>query len=167
MIANESQLISHGLAALRTAVLDVAEAGLRACDPAEALERRMALRGRTLVVDNREYELDGRGVLLVGAGKASLRLAQVIEQRIGPCIDGGVIIVPTGGAAPLQHVECIEANHPLPDDRSAAAAESFERLQTYAASKCTLASPRKSLCAGIVLLRPLVMVSMMVGNEPP
>jgi glycerate 2-kinase len=108
---------------LRQAVLDVVESGLSACDPAGAVERRVSLRKRTLAVDGRKYELDGRGILLVGAGKASLRLAQVVEERIGPCIDGGVIVVPTGTAQSLNRVECIEADHPLPGDRSVAAAE--------------------------------------------
>ena len=43
----------------------------------------------------------------------------------------------------------------------------FDRLQTYAASTCTLASPRNPSNAGMTLLRPLRMVSMMVSMPPP
>jgi glycerate 2-kinase len=109
-------------------VVEVAEAGLAACDPSDAVERRVALHGRKLVVDHRSYELDGKGVVIVGAGKASLKLVQALEARIGACIDDGLVVVPEGGAGPLQHVACREASHPLPDEHSAAAAESISRL---------------------------------------
>ena len=109
-------------------MLDVAEVGLAACDPSDAVERRVSLRGRTLVVDERAYELNGSGVVVVGAGKASLKLVQALEARVGPCIDHGLVVVPEGGSGRLEHVACCEASHPLPDEHSATAAESITRL---------------------------------------
>jgi hypothetical protein len=41
------------------------------------------------------------------------------------------------------------------------------RLSTYAARTCTFSSPRNSFQAGIWLLRPFVMVSMIVASELP
>jgi len=109
-------------------VLDVAQAGLAACDPSEAVERRVALRKRVLVVDDRSYELNGAGVIVVGAGKASLKLAQALEARIGPCIDDGLVVVPEGGSGRLEHLACREASHPLPGEQSAQAAEQIAQL---------------------------------------
>ena len=80
-------------------MLDVAQAGLAAGDPTDAVERRVSLRGRTLIVDDRRYELDGAGVVVVGAGKASFKLAQALEARVGACIDGGLVVVPAGSPA--------------------------------------------------------------------
>ena len=116
----------------------MAEAGLAACDPTDAVERRLALRGRTLVVDDRSYELGDDGVIVVGAGKASLRLAQAIEARIGACIDEGLVVVPEGGSGPLEHIACCEASHPLPGEGSMVAAESILRLVGTAGDRLVL-----------------------------
>jgi hydroxypyruvate reductase/glycerate 2-kinase len=131
-------LLSHGLRALREAVLDVAQVGLAAGDPTDAVERRVSLRGRTLVVDERRYALDGAGVVVVGAGKASLRLAQALEARVGACIDDGLVVVPEGGSGHLEHVACCEASHPLPDEHSAAAAEALLRLVREAGDRLVI-----------------------------
>jgi glycerate 2-kinase len=130
--------VSHGLRRLREAVLDVVEAGLEAGDPADAVERRVSLRGRTLVVDDRSYELNGAGVVVVGAGKASLRLVQALEACIGDCIDEGLVVVPAGGSARLERVACCEASHPLPDEQSAAAARSLADLVGRAGDRLVL-----------------------------
>ena len=96
----------------------MAEVGLAACDPTDAVERRLRLRGRTLIVDDRSYELGDGGVIVVGAGKASLTLAQALEAHIGACIDEGLVVVPEGGSGRLEHIACCEASHPCPARRA-------------------------------------------------
>jgi glycerate 2-kinase len=63
---------------------------------------------------------EGR-VVVVGAGKASARMAEAVESAWGPC--EGLVITRDGYARPCQGIEIVEASHPVPDARGAAAAE--------------------------------------------
>ena len=59
-------------------------------------------------------------VVVVGAGKAAASMAAIIEQQwTGPL--SGLVIVPDGHAAECDHIEVIEASHPVPDERGVAA----------------------------------------------
>ncbi|WP_249200749.1 glycerate kinase type-2 family protein [Thetidibacter halocola] len=55
---------------------------------------------------------EGR-VLVVGAGKASARMAEAVESAWGPC--EGLVITRYGYARPCQGIEIVEAAHPVPD----------------------------------------------------
>ncbi len=63
------------------------------------------------------YELGAyTRILLVGAGKATARMALAMEDALGERISEGLIIVKKGHTAGLRIVEQIEAGHPLPDE---------------------------------------------------
>jgi len=53
-------------------------------------------------------------VVVVGAGKASARMAEAVEAVWGPC--EGLVITRYGYARPCQGIEIVEAAHPVPDD---------------------------------------------------
>jgi len=55
---------------------------------------------------------DGR-VVVVGAGKASARMAEAVEAAWGPC--DGLVITRYGYARPCRGIEIVEAAHPVPD----------------------------------------------------
>lgn len=59
-------------------------------------------------------------VVVVGAGKASAKMAQAVEAAWGPC--EGIVIVPYGAALPTEGIEIVEARHPVPDASGQAAA---------------------------------------------
>ncbi len=61
---------------------------------------------------------DGR-VVIVGAGKASGRMAEAVEAEWGPC--EGLVITRYGYARPCRGIEVIEAAHPVPDSAGLAA----------------------------------------------
>jgi glycerate 2-kinase len=104
-------------------VLQIASAGLGACDVAEATKRAVVLTGDELTVDGLIHRLDPDGrVLLVGAGKASLGIATALEGILGDRLDGGVIAVRGEGNNALGRVEIIGADHPLPTEASGIAA---------------------------------------------
>jgi glycerate 2-kinase len=65
----------------------------------------------------------GRGRLVViGAGKASAAMAQVVEQHwTGPL--SGLVVTRYGYAVPCQRIEIVEAAHPVPDAAGLHAAE--------------------------------------------
>ena len=61
---------------------------------------------------------DGR-VVVIGAGKASARMAEAVEAVWGPC--EGLVITRYGYARPCRGIEIVEAAHPVPDDAGFAA----------------------------------------------
>lgn len=52
-------------------------------------------------------------VVVVGAGKASARMAEAVEAVWGPC--EGLVITRYGYARPCKRIEIVEAAHPVPD----------------------------------------------------
>ncbi|WP_135506590.1 glycerate kinase type-2 family protein [Roseovarius aestuariivivens] len=55
---------------------------------------------------------EGR-LVVVGAGKASARMAEAVEAVYGPC--EGLVITRYGYARPCKGIEIVEAAHPVPD----------------------------------------------------
>lgn len=53
-------------------------------------------------------------VIVIGAGKASARMAEAVEAAWGPC--KGLVITRYGHARPCQGIEIVEAAHPVPDE---------------------------------------------------
>ena len=52
-------------------------------------------------------------VIVVGAGKASARMAEAVETVWGSC--QGIIITRYGYGRPTKGIQIIEASHPVPD----------------------------------------------------
>ncbi|MGJ8611488.1 MAG: glycerate kinase type-2 family protein [Octadecabacter sp.] len=52
-------------------------------------------------------------VIVLGAGKASARMAEAVEDAWGPC--EGYVITRYGYARPCEDIEIVEASHPVPD----------------------------------------------------
>ncbi len=59
-------------------------------------------------------------VIVIGAGKAAASMAQIVEQQWGPPLRG-LVIVPDGHGADCDHIDVVEASHPVPDERGVAA----------------------------------------------
>ncbi len=53
-------------------------------------------------------------VVVIGAGKASARMAEAVEKIWGPC--EGLVITRYGYARPCEGIEIVEAAHPVPDE---------------------------------------------------
>ncbi len=67
-------------------------------------------------------------VLVVGAGKASARMAEAVEAVWGPC--EGLVITRYGYGRPCEGIEIVEAAHPVPDEAGMrATARMLEMLQ--------------------------------------
>lgn len=58
-------------------------------------------------------------VVVIGAGKASARMAEAVESAWGPC--EGLVITRYGYARPCQGIQIVEAAHPVPDAAGAQA----------------------------------------------
>lgn len=53
-------------------------------------------------------------VIVIGAGKASARMAEAVEAAWGPC--EGIVITRYGYARPCRGIAIVEAAHPVPDE---------------------------------------------------
>lgn len=61
---------------------------------------------------------EGR-MVVIGAGKASARMAEAVEGAYGPC--EGLVITRYGYGRPCKGIEIVEAAHPVPDEAGMAA----------------------------------------------
>ena len=52
-------------------------------------------------------------LIVIGAGKASARMAEAVEAHFGPC--EGLVLTRYGYARPTRGIEIVEAGHPVPD----------------------------------------------------
>jgi glycerate 2-kinase len=84
------------------------DAALAAADPARAIAGHLPLpvAGRTVVV---------------GAGKASAAMACAFEKAWSGPLEG-IVVTRHGHAVPCEHIEIVEAGHPVPDAAGEAAA---------------------------------------------
>lgn len=103
-------------------ICQILATALDAVDPYEAVFRHVHLNESDLEVNHQHYDLKKiNRIFLVGAGKASLPMAEAVICILGKRISAGCIITKQGYAkstasmSPLIHV--IEANHPIPDFR--------------------------------------------------
>jgi glycerate-2-kinase len=113
----------------RRVVLDAIEAGLDAIDPFVAVQEHVRVEDGRLQADGREYRLEGyERIVVLGAGKASLRIAEGLEVLLGERISGGLVVVPNESSASLARVAVMVADHPLPSPRSVHAAEAALRM---------------------------------------
>jgi hydroxypyruvate reductase len=62
-------------------------------------------------------------VIVIGAGKASARMAEAVEAAWGPC--DGLVITRYGYARPTKGISIIQAAHPVPDQAGMAATQNM------------------------------------------
>ncbi|HBY64224.1 MAG TPA: glycerate kinase, partial [Solibacterales bacterium] len=103
---------------LRRDASNIFAAALRAADPVEAVLRCLSADGGILRAGKWTYDLSRIGrVFVLGAGKASARMAVAVERVLGKRIAGGLINVKDGHTAKLRRIELNECGHPVPDER--------------------------------------------------
>lgn len=118
-----------------TDVAQVLSAAIRAVDPYRVTARHINLEGEHLHLDAQTFPLRRLSrILVVGAGKAGLPMAQAAVDVLGSRIADGLVIVKEGYGGPGQvgAVRIREAGHPLPDERGLAATEELLALASSA-----------------------------------
>jgi glycerate 2-kinase len=114
----------------RSRALAIFRAAVRAADPRQAVLAHVKIDGPALVVGNRRrYRLaDFDRIQVIGAGKASGRMAQALERLLGKRITNGWINVPHGNTVRLRRIVVHEAGHPIPDQRGVEGARRIARI---------------------------------------
>lgn len=101
---------------------DIFMAGVKGVDPYTLVTGSMHLDKSILKIgldgSNKTFDLEKiENLLVVGAGKATARMALAIEHICGDRITRGCIVVKYGHTEPLKYIRSIEAGHPVPDDK--------------------------------------------------
>jgi glycerate-2-kinase len=102
-------------------LLDWFRAGLDAVSPARALTRALEGDGHALRICGERIPAGAR-LVAIAIGKAACAMARELETRAGERIRCGIAITKAGHALALERFRVLEAGHPVPDARSAAAA---------------------------------------------
>jgi glycerate 2-kinase len=90
--------------------------GLTAVNARTAVGRAISRNGVKLIIGRRRYDLSRyERVVVVGAGKATASMARAVEQRLGPWLHGGFVVVKYGHVVPTRRIVVAEAGHPVPD----------------------------------------------------
>ena len=96
----------------RELLADLYRSAVAAADPEAAMEKCLP-KDRT------------SPVVVVGAGKASARMAAILES-LWQGQASGVVVVPYGYGAPTESVQILEAGHPVPDRNGLAAVSEIQ-----------------------------------------
>ncbi|MDR7555581.1 MAG: glycerate kinase [Armatimonadota bacterium] len=101
---------------LRRHAAQMLEAAVAAADPAAAVARVLCREGTVLRAGGWTCDLQAvRRVVVVGAGKGAVPMAQALDALVGPQLAGGLVVTKYGHGAASGRVDVVEAGHPLPD----------------------------------------------------
>jgi len=135
IIKNRDELDTTGL---RKQALDIIEAGIARVLPAAIMKSsvRYDPSGNILTVNYDEYPIASGRIFVIGGGKASGQMAEMLESIISPeNITAGVVTCNSSNEK-TKRIETIEAGHPVPDRRGAAGVEKILALKdSYSISK--------------------------------
>jgi glycerate-2-kinase len=136
-------------------LIDIFNAALAAVDPYHAIVRNITFERNCLHIAGAAYELDSFSrVLVVGAGKATARMALAIEGVLGDRITEGLIVVKEGHTAPLKIIKQVEASHPVPNEAGVEGTNRIRQL-VRAANEKTLVICLLSGGASALLVAPM------------
>jgi len=129
MIKNKEQLISHGFIKARKKAIKIIEACLKATDPYKKAIKQLKLIDNKLFFDNNIIDLlQYKNIYVVGAGKATYRLALAIEYILGDRITDGVISLKDDDVKPLKKIRITKGGHPFPNEASFFSGVEIEKI---------------------------------------
>jgi glycerate 2-kinase len=112
---------------LRQSARLIWEAALNAANPATCIRNFLKVTDGVLTIGGKQIDINGR-LLVIGAGKPSARMAQVVEEILGSYITDGLVVTKYGHALALQRIKLVEAGHPIPDTSGIRAAQQTRDL---------------------------------------
>src|SRR5215471_14308058 len=112
---------------LRQSARLIWEAALNAANPATCIRNFVRISDGVFQVGGKEVPLRGR-LIVIGAGKPSAKMAQVIEEILDGHISGGLVVTKYGHSLPLARVRLVEAGHPIPDAAGVRAVQETREL---------------------------------------
>ena len=116
---------------LRTAVIEMFHAALKAVDAQAAVQKAVSLQHSNLRVVDRQFDLTSRQLYAVAIGKAALGMAKGLMKVLGSRISAGVISAPNfepDSTVFSQSWQVFSGGHPFPNTESLAAAQATTKL---------------------------------------
>ena len=118
---------------IRSDLAEIFQASLHRVNPYMMIKERMTLQGNTLSIKTDGETLTWdlarfSRIVVLGAGKATAKMALAIEEILGERISEGVIAVKPGHTESLSRIRMIMAGHPVPDAGSVEAGTTLARL---------------------------------------
>jgi len=139
---------------------DIFNAALAAVDPYNAVLKAARVEHGRLHVAGVQYDLAAyHRIIVVGAGKATARMALAVESLLGNRIAAGLIIVKEEHTAPLTIIAQVEASHPVPNEAGVAGAKRILDM-VRAADEKTLVICLLSGGASALLVAPVEGVTL-------
>jgi glycerate 2-kinase len=146
-------------------MLEIFQAALAAVDPYNAVLQAIRVEQQTLHIAGATYAMEAyKRIIVVGAGKATARMAKAIETLLGSNIEQGLIIVKDGHMENLSIIEQVESSHPVP---SAAGVSATGRIMQmlHTADADTLVICLLSGGASALLIAPAQGLSLQYKQE--
>ncbi|MGH9428198.1 MAG: glycerate kinase type-2 family protein [Terriglobia bacterium] len=101
---------------------------LKAIEPESIIKQRLRVDGETLSLGSEQIPLDTfTEVVLIGLGKASLKMGSAVENLLGDRIKRGLLVTDRRSKMTLRS-EVLVGGHPLPDGNSLIAGERIVEL---------------------------------------
>jgi glycerate 2-kinase len=101
---------------------------LKEIDLEQIISRKVKVSGETLFISDQAINLsDYKEIVLIGFGKASLKMGAAFEKLLGDRLTRGILVADKGHAVNVKS-EVIIASHPVPDGNSLRAGGRIMRL---------------------------------------
>ncbi|MBI2108823.1 MAG: DUF4147 domain-containing protein [Parcubacteria group bacterium] len=113
----------------RKIVLSLAEAGIKSVLPRQALKQALNLTGDTLFTPNGQYNILGKRIFVIGAGKASAAMAETLEDMIGANRITAGIVLSNDKNAKTKKIKLLLADHPVPSEKNVSATKRILALK--------------------------------------
>lgn len=112
---------------------EIYSSAVESADPYTLIKKMVVLDDSILNIRTGEINLsynlaEYNRILVVGAGKATAKMALAIEDILGYRITQGIISVKYGHTETLSHIKMIQAAHPIPDNNSLFVADQIINL---------------------------------------
>jgi hydroxypyruvate reductase/glycerate 2-kinase len=113
----------------RTIAEQIFLAGIESVLPDRLIAKEMSVKDKNLSIRELKFSLDTiENIYVIGAGKASARMAAEVENILGRRITEGHIIVKYGHSCRLKHIKVTEAGHPIPDSNGYKATKAILKI---------------------------------------
>lgn len=155
-IKNKEEIIENAVTdkhkMARRTMLDLVENALNAVHPRNLLVNKILVEQDYIKIAGVKIDKNKiKAIHVVGGGKGSGYLAEVLEEKLGEYINSGVIVVLSGTAKyfKTRKIKIVEAAHPIPDEKCIRAAENVVKTVKQAGKKdliiCLLTGGASSL----------------------
>ena len=112
---------------LRQNARKIWESSLSASNPETCITRHLNVSANAISVGGTTFPTSGK-LIVIGAGKAASRMAQVVEELLGDRISAGLVVTKYGHGLPLRRIRQVEAGHPIPDEQGVTAVDEIRNL---------------------------------------